>query len=617
LGKKPTSKSIGNKERPAEFTRISDLVFKEAKINYNPSSAVDYEIYRRALKRFGLLNDFFMFQYPETISRFDLRTEEGITSLMKEIANEYIEIDEGITADPQSMRDVLWPLFRVDYNPKFAPFADAQLAEIKMTIDEIDEIIATENNDASESVEAAKGTSLEGTVGNPVSVAESIRTTINLRYIQSFGYKLSGFSEKISESALFDYVQLNLGDDAPFKLSKEEQKAREAEELRKFSEKSKSSSSAVNSGSSSTSATPASTSSSVNSEKTTPSSENKTGATSPINSTTAKTAEGTSVTGSEGGVTSKTGELQTENILNTTPSQAINVNLENKPTESKPAASASSTTNTSNTSNSTTVNDAKSTSTETSSPSNTASNVSTTGDKNIMKVENTNNQSSSSTVNESKPEKEKGGFLSKVGNFAKKAGAALNLPSVGELGEQAKGLFGATGANISSRISEVKNSFAINSNKEESNSSPTSSTATNSVNSSNTTANTKPNDILAVPNTGTTSNTSDILKTETQTAMNVEQNKPAVAATQSPVTNQTTQSTNPAASAVSNTSNSQNTSSPTTTTSNVSQNTQSAVQQPGSPAGGGVNVDTNQLAQSITRLERILISGIEVTIKDA
>jgi hypothetical protein len=341
-------------------------------------------------------------------------------------------------------------------------------------------------------------------------------------------------------------------------------------------------------------------------------------ASNPINPTSTKSSEPTAVTSLDGGVTSKAGELQTENILDTNQSQAINVNLENKPTESKPAAGVTSNSTTATTtSNSTTVNDVNSASSVTSNPSNTSNNTGVTGDKNIMKVENTNNQSSSSTVNESKPEKEKGGFLSKVGNFAKKAGAALNLPSVGELGEQAKGLFGATGANISSRISEVKNSFAINSNKEESNSSPTSSTATNSVNSSNTTATTNPNDILAVPNTGTTSTTSDILKTETQTAMNVEQNKPAVAATQSPVTNQTTQNTNPAVSAVSNTSNSQNTSSPTTTTSNVSQNTQSAVQQPGAPAGGGVNVDTNQLAQSITRLERILISGIEVTIKDA
>lgn len=338
----------------------------------------------------------------------------------------------------------------------------------------------------------------------------------------------------------------------------------------------------------------------------------------PINPTSTKSSEPTAVTSLDGGVTSKAGELQTENILDTNPSQAINVNLENKPTESKPATGpTSNSTTATTTSNSTTVNDVNSTSSVTSNPSNTSTNTGVTGDKNIMKVENTNNQSSSSTVNESKPEKEKGGFLSKVGNFAKKAGAALNLPSVGELGEQAKGLFGSAGANIGSRISEVKNSFSINSRDEESNSAPTSSTSTNSVNSSNTTTTTKPDDILAVPNTGTTSNTSDILKTETQTAINVEQNKPAVTATASPVTASSVPAATPAPSAVSNTTNSQNTSSPTTTTSNTSQNTQSAGQPAGSPAGVGVNVDMNQLAQSITRLERILISGIEVTIKDA
>lgn len=337
----------------------------------------------------------------------------------------------------------------------------------------------------------------------------------------------------------------------------------------------------------------------------------------PINPTATKSSEPTSVTSLEGGVTSKTGELQKENILETDPSKAISINLENKPTESKPATGpTSNSTTATTTSNSTTVNDVNSTSSVTSNPSNTSTNTGVTGDKNIMKVENTTNQSSSSTVNEDKPKKEKGGFLSKVGNLAKKAGAALNLPSVGELGEQAKGLFGAAGANIGSRISEVKNSFSINSRDEESNSAPTSSTSTNSVNSSNTTTTTKPNDILAVPNTGTTSTTSDILKTETQTAMNVEQNKPAVTATSAlaPVSNLPGTS---ASTAVSNTTNSQNTSSPATTTSNTSQNTQSAGQPAGSPAGVGVNVDMNQLAQSITRLERILISGIEVTIKDA
>jgi hypothetical protein len=337
----------------------------------------------------------------------------------------------------------------------------------------------------------------------------------------------------------------------------------------------------------------------------------------PINPTATKSVEPTSVTNLEGSVTSKAGELQTENILETEPSKAISINLENKPIESKSAAGATSNSSTtSTTSNSTTVNDASSASSVTGNLLNTSTNTGVTGDKNIMNVANTTNQSSSGTVNENKPEKEKGGFLSKVGNLAKKAGAVLNLPSIGTLGEQAKGLFGAAGANISSRISEVKESFAINSNKSESQSSPTSSTTTNSVNSSNTSTNTAPN-VLAVPNTSAVSNTENLLKTETQNSMNVEQKLPGVTATSTPAPVVSAQIAPVASTVVSNAVNSQTGSSPQTTNTTTAQNIQAAGQPASTPPGMGVNVDMNQLAQSIMRLERILISGIDVTIKDA
>jgi hypothetical protein len=326
------------------------------------------------------------------------------------------------------------------------------------------------------------------------------------------------------------------------------------------------------------------------------------GASAPINPTATKSVEPTSVTNLEGSVTSKAGELQTENILETNPSQAININL-----ESKPVGAVAST--------STTVNEVNSNSSSTINPTNTSSSVGATSDKNIMKVENTNNQSSSSTVNENKVEKEKGGFLTKIGNFAKKAGAALNLPSVADLGEQAKGLFGAVGSNISSRVSEVTNSFALNSNKSEVNSSPKTSSS-NSVNSSNTTTNTKP-DILAAPNTSTTSATENLLKTETQNSMNVEQKLPSVTAAISPAPVTNTQVAPVASTDVSNTINSQTSSSPQITNTNTAQNVQAQGQPANTPPGMGVNVDNSQLAQSIQRLERILISGIEVTIKDA
>ena len=336
----------------------------------------------------------------------------------------------------------------------------------------------------------------------------------------------------------------------------------------------------------------------------------------PINPTATKSSEPTSVTSLEGGVTSKTGELQTENILETDPSKAININLENKPIDSKPAeGSTSNSTTASATSNSTTVNDVSSASSVTGNLLNTSTNTGVTGDKNIMNVANTTNQSSTGTVNENKPEKEKGGFLSKVGNFAKKAGAVLNLPSIGTLGEQAKGLFGAAGANINSRISEVKESFAINSNKSESLASPTSSTVNNSVNSSNTSTNTAPN-VLAVPNTADVSNTKNLLKTETQNSMKVEQKLPGVTATSTPAPVASAQIAPVTSTVVSNAVNSQTGSSPQTTNTNTAQNIQAASQPASNPPGMGVNVDMNQLAQSIMRLERILISGIDVTIKE-
>ena len=362
----------------------------------------------------------------------------------------------------------------------------------------------------------------------------------------------------------------------------------------------------------------------------------------PINPTSTKSSEPTSVTSLDGGVTSKVGELQTENILDTNPSQSVSINLESKQADSKPAVGSTSNLTTSSTTlNSTTVNDAKSASSVTSNPSNTSNNTGVTvnnvnsdssvtsnpsntsnntdvtNNKNTLKVANTDNQSSSSTVNENTQKKEKGGFLSKVGNLAKKTGAVLNLPSIGELGEQAKGLFGATGANISSQVSKVKNSFSINSSTAESNSLPTSSNSTNSVNSSNdTSTENKQADILAGPTAGQMSNTSNLLKTETQTAMSVEQNKPVVTPTSTPAPVSSVVSPQSMTPAISNTSNSQNTSLPTTLNSTTSQNTQSTNQPSSTPAGVGVNVDMTQLTQSIMRLERILISGIDVTIKD-
>lgn len=606
-------KKIKESERPAEFSRIRDIVFKGAGVRYVSGNTVDDEIYRRALRRFGLVDDSMKFQYPDAVSGYDFKSEEGITSFMGQAAKEYAEIDRGITADPASMKEELWPLFTVEHNPKYQPFVDSELASVKMNYSQLNQILKAGESDIAKSREAAKGTSLEGTVGSPFGLAESLMYTINLRYIQSFGYKLQGFKDKGAANGLFDEVQRNLADGAPFKLSKEEQNAREMAELKSLSESNKS---PVNSSGPRETSTSEEPSAPINSTGTEPK-PISTVSNNTINPATAKSSETTAVTNSEGSVTSKTGELQTENILGTTPSQAINVNLETKPTETKPVGESTVNSNTvSNTSSSTTVNDSKPTSSVTNNTETSSSILGVTGDKKIMKVENTTNQSSSSTVNEPKKEKEKGGFLSKVGNFAKKAGAALNLPSVAELGEQAKGLFGAAGSNISSRISEVKESFSINSNNRESEALPKTSSSTNSVNSTNASAINK-TEILGAPKTETTSNPENVLKTETQNSMNVEQKPPSMVAASTPVTESNQTASTVASTNVSTATNtSQTATSPQTVTSNVSQNTQSPNQPAENSGGVGVNVDINQLAQSIMRLERILINGIDVTIKD-
>jgi hypothetical protein len=234
-------KKINDKERPEAFNRFRDEAFTKAKANYDSSNLIHYETYRKALRRFGLVDDFQMFKYPDTAFSYDLRTEDGIASLMAKVAEDYLEIKNGFESDPQSIRDELWPLFRVDYNPKFESFANDQLAEIDMDISQIDKIIKTEGGDEGASKAAAKGTSLEGTVGNPISLAESIRYTVDLRYIQSFGYTMEGIKNTIGKQDLFNLVQRNLGKDAPFKLSEEEQKAMDLAELKERAAQSKTS----------------------------------------------------------------------------------------------------------------------------------------------------------------------------------------------------------------------------------------------------------------------------------------------------------------------------------------------------------------------------------------
>lgn len=329
------------------------------------------------------------------------------------------------------------------------------------------------------------------------------------------------------------------------------------------------------------------------------------GATNPINLTKVGPADKTNVTSSDGSVTSRIGELQAETILDPVSTLPININLESKQQESRPTSESTvNNKNSVNNSNSTTVNDTQNTSSVTNNQVTSSANVGVTEDRKIIKVENINNQSSSNTINENKKEKEKGGFLSKVGNLAKKAGATLNLPSITELGEQAKGLFGTTSSNINSRISEVKESFAINSNDFSKVTSPKSDA---SINYSNT---------ASSNNTTAVSNSKDIIKTGSQTTMNVEQRSPSVNSVSAPTETINQQTSNGTSNTVLNTNTQPTVVSQQQVTPVVSQNTQPATQTVANSPEVGINIDLAQLAQTMMRLERILISGIDVTIKE-
>jgi len=204
------SKKIDDKARPFEFSRIRDLVFKEAGVNYDVTNPIQYETYRKALDRFGLIDSFRNFKYPETVLKYDLKKEEGVTYLMKEVAAEYADLIKSYTDDPKGIIPDLWPLFRVDYNPKFEAFADEKLAIADITLAQIDDILKTADGDDEESRDAAKGTGLETSVPNPIILAETLRRHINLKYVESLGYKVDGIKD---DASLSRYLRFNLADD--------------------------------------------------------------------------------------------------------------------------------------------------------------------------------------------------------------------------------------------------------------------------------------------------------------------------------------------------------------------------------------------------------------------
>ena len=325
-----------------------------------------------------------------------------------------------------------------------------------------------------------------------------------------------------------------------------------------------------------------------------------------INEKTSVKIEPTVVTSADGSITSKTSELQTENILQANSAQSVNINLENKQPEQ---AASTSSTNTS--------------STNTQNITNNSGNIlnSKSGkNKTILKQkESVEKTSESSSINTEK--KEKGGFLSAVGNLAKKAGSALNLASVSELRDAAGGFFGATGANVKSRVEEITESFkntSINSQKNINSSSPTTNTNTNNESAVNSQTN---NQLLNTSTDLGQTSTSSNISSENQSNINIEQKKPTVLQVAPSVSSSQSNSSNATdASNVIKTNTSTNTSS-NTSNSAVSSNT--APKNNSEPTStdnsktGGTYIDMLQVTQAISRLERTILSGIEVTIKDA
>lgn len=331
-----------------------------------------------------------------------------------------------------------------------------------------------------------------------------------------------------------------------------------------------------------------------------------------INEKTASTKEPTNVTSSEGALTSKKVEVTEEKPkIEEKQNPAININIENnKPTKSiestkEPAGSFF------NMSGGSTVN------TTESSTSTTNNNPSTTSLININENKNENNQRSE--INYSTSEKEegrkRGGFLSKVGKIVSKAGDFLNLPSTGELGQQAKELFGVTTSNFESRVSEVKKSFSENSlNLEKDKSIPGERRGSGtSLKTSRENKETYFNNLNS-SNIEKSENFSKV-NSENSSMIKMEETKPSM------VKETTMVKTEPIASTTSSSSTANTNTASNTTISQSSNTTQpspnTVSQQQSSSQNQPVIVDLNQLAQSINRVERILMSGIEVTLKES
>jgi hypothetical protein len=590
-------KKISDKERPEAFNKFRDEAFTKAKVNYDKSNLIHYETYRKSLRRFGLVDDFQMFKYPDTAFSYDLRTEDGIASLMTKVAEDYLEIKNGFESDPQSIRDELWPLFRVDYNPKFESFANDQLTEIDMDISQIDKIIATEGKDEGASKAAAKGTSLEGTVGNPIDLAESIRYTVDLRYIQSFGYKMEGIKDTIGKQDLFNLVQRNLGKDAPFKISEEEQTARDLAELKERAAKSKES--PINE------PAPA-----AGTEKTSTSPVNEAGdkaagptGAAPINPVESKDAtKPAEVSATTPSTSSSPAEVVAEKPpVATEQGNILNVQMEPTPVTVTPPEASATTINQTNVA------------TPAASPE---ASTSTSSSEKILKTE-----SEKSTVNETKVKK--GGFSKFLKNITEsKIGQSLNLPGLVETAKdfakvtKSEVLGGLpdfqkvkTGPNLINQVKESSKE-SVQAFKE----STKTQKALEVVNQAKEMVSNKEKEQILEKSPQTTTATT---KTET-----IEKAAPAV--TPAAVSNTTNVTQNQGGAQATTNTTAQTTQEGSTSSQNVQNAAQSTTYQPaqmttdlpqtqvgGQPAA----FNTSEMEERLRRIEHVLMDGLEVTIK--
>ncbi len=215
MAKKKEDPRLEPNQRIELFTKLQETTFKSSGVEYDKNNALNYACYLIALKNLGLANPFLMLKLPETLFNLDLSTESGIIGAIEKVAAEYQSVLSNSLSNPRLALTSLDILFRSDYNPKFEPFASAELSKINIDYKTLFDI--SEEKDEETAREEAEGTGLEGTISNPSIIANGILESIKFKYLKSFGASLDPAAEKNVSRDLFEYVQNNLSKDSPAK----------------------------------------------------------------------------------------------------------------------------------------------------------------------------------------------------------------------------------------------------------------------------------------------------------------------------------------------------------------------------------------------------------------